>query len=667
MRRVAKLLETRNPDEAARLRMAWQRSRDDRNLDIVDEIENLLKEEYFPEAFEKQKQLETALLRLLDILLDRDAERKDLQEEIKKTEENLESLNRIITEERNQYHESEKFANPEKVLQRAQAALAKMRNLINRQQKVIDNTKGPTDNEAAKGLAQRVNDLLKDQMNLRGKGDAAAQAALAQRAEQLAKDLAQHAQGLPDAMKKNVPGRANPADQAANAAARAAGGMKDAAAKMQGGGEFQPTQQDAEQDLREAADALKRLEDRWKKHGQEQLADDQERVRKDAERLQKDLERLESGAPGNDSGAGNMGKAQGKMEKAEQGLSKGQRDAALPHEEEAKKELEEAYKKLQDFEKELKRLIELPDYDKLAKKQDDTTEKTEDLLKKMKQAGEQPGGESGEPSPGQQGVEGAKKAMQRASRNLRGKSAKGANSDQKEALERLEKAREELEEALRQLREEEQLMLLEALERRLGRMLQKQTKLFKETLSLNNRLKDVSGKPPRAIVDKGRQLGDGETELAVDAEKVLEILREEGTTVVIPDVVDDMKQDLDGLAQRLTKLQCGAYTQQVQRDIMETLRELIEVIKEELNRKQGGKQQGGGDGQEGDQDDNLLPTSAELKMLKSLQVRVNRRTSNYDRLREKEDTERERIADKQSSTATLTRTMADRLNRQEDE
>jgi hypothetical protein len=128
-----------------------------------------------------------------------------------------------------------------------------------------------------------------------------------------------------------------------------------------------------------------------------------------------------------------------------------------------------------------------------------------------------------------------------------------------------------------------------------------------------------------------------------------------------------MKKDLDGLALRLTKLQCGAYTQQVQRDVMETLRELIEVIKEELDRKQGGQQQGDGDGQEGDQDDNLLPTSAELKMLKSLQVRVNRRTSNYDRLREKEDTERDRIADKQSSTATLTRTMADRLNRQEDE
>lgn len=208
-------------------------------------------------------------------------------------------------------------------------------------------------------------------------------------------------------------------------------------------------------------------------------------------------------------------------------------------------------------------------------------------------------------------------------------------------------------------------MLLEALERRFGRMLQQQTKIFKETLSLNLRIKD-SPTPPRAAVDKAQQLGDGEAELSAEAEKVLDILREEGTTVVIPDVVEDMKRDLDGLAVRLRKLDAGEYTQAVQQDIMETLRELIEVIKEELERKQG-QGQGNGDGSEGDQDENLLPTSAELKMLKSLQVRVNKRTSTFDRMIKKEDDERGRIAEKQEGVGTLTRTMADKLNRQDGE
>jgi hypothetical protein len=198
-------------------------------------------------------------------------------------------------------------------------------------------------------------------------------------------------------------------------------------------------------------------------------------------------------------------------------------------------------------------------------------------------------------------------------------------------------------------------------------MLQQQTKTFRETLTLSIRLRDVKDTPPRALVDKGRQLGDEEAGLAVEAERILEILREEGTSVVIPDVIDDMKSDLDGLATRLRNLDAGDYTQQVQNDVMETLRELIEVIKEELDRRQGGGQGGSGDAGEEDPDEPLLPTSAELKMLKSLQVRVNKRTETFDRMLQKTDDERGHIAKKQESVGTLTRTMADRLNREEDQ
>ncbi len=136
---------------------------------------------------------------------------------------------------------------------------------------------------------------------------------------------------------------------------------------------------------------------------------------------------------------------------------------------------------------------------------------------------------------------------------------------------------------------------------------------------------------------------------------------------MITDVVEDLKADLDGLATRLRRLDAGAYTQEIQRDIITTLRELIEVVQEELDRRQGGgNQQGNPDPMEGDQDDNLLPTSAELKMLKSLQVRVNRRTHEFDRMKVQEDDERARIADKQAAAARLTRTMADKLNREEE-
>ncbi|MHC4971042.1 MAG: hypothetical protein ACYTG3_01790 [Planctomycetota bacterium] len=669
MRRITKILEARNPDQAARLKIAWQRSKDDRNLERIKEIEDLLKEEYFNRALDQQKELAKALGRLLDILLDRDAERKDLQDQIKGMEDALKDLNTIIEEERDQYHESEPYANPEKALQRAAAAKAKLANLINRQGKLIEKTKTPQADTDLGSLRKRLDKLLKDQKALRGKKDPAGQAELAKRTEALAEDIKKHAQGLPDALKAAAIGRRNPVDQAAAATDRAAGGMAQAAQGMQKGGDVSGAQQGAEQDLREAQDALRRLGEKKLKHQEKKLSDDQARIRKDTGRLQKDLDRLQKSAPGEQAGGDALNRAQNDMQKAENKLDKSRRQDAVPHEENAKKELEDAYKKLEEFEKALKKLIKLPDYDKMAKKQDKTAEKTDDLLKKMKKQG---GGQQGDAqggTPGQQGVEGAKKAMQRASRNLRGKSARRANKDQKEALERLEKAREELEEALRQLREEEQLMLLEALERRLVRMLQQQTKIHKETLSLNIRLREAqkaAKKAPRAVVDKGQQLGNGEAELSVAAEKILEILREEGTTVVIPDVMEDMRKDLDTLAKRLRKLDAGEYTQQIQQDVIETLRELIEVIKEELERRQG-RGQPGNDGSESDPDESLLPTSAELKMLKSLQVRVNKRTSTFDRMRRKEEPDRLRIAEKQEAVGTLTRTMADRLNREEDE
>ena len=676
MNRIASILEKRNPEQAALLRMAIQQSKSDANLEKVSAIEALLREGYLSDAVEQQKVLDSAIRRLLDILLDRDAERRDLDRKIKETEDQLKTLENIIQRERDHFHESEKFADPEKTLQRAAAAKAKLQDLIARQEKLIDKTKNPGENADLKALQKELDEIEKAQKALRGKKDAENQKKVAERTAALAKKIAEHAQQMPDAMKRDKLGRTNPADQAAGAAQRASQAMQNGAARMQGGGQFQPNQENAEQELRETREALKRLGQRHKDHQRDRLAKDQERVAKDAERLKSELERLERNAPGEDSGAGDVGRSQEQMEKAGKALSKGQNQKALPSEEQAKKDLEEAAKKLDELEESLKRLIKLPDYEKMAKDQEKTEKKTEDLLKKMRRGAQpnqpnqdpnDPNNQQGEPSPGQQNVEQAKKAMQRAKRNLRGNSAKGANKEQQEAIDRLNKAREELEEALRQMREEEQLMLLEALERRFTRMLQKQTKLFKQTLALNTRLKDSKGKVPRALIDNAKQLAQGETELAAEADKVMEILSEEGTTVVIPDVLNDMRGDLDMLAGRLAALKAGPYTQEVQRDVIETLRELIEVIKAEMNKRQGQGQQGEqGDEMEGDQDENLLPTSAELKMLRSLQVRVNKRTRKFDKLLQKEETERKRIAKKQGNVGTLTRTMADRLNREED-
>ncbi|MEM8885297.1 MAG: hypothetical protein AAGD14_14610 [Planctomycetota bacterium] len=683
MERIAALLAKQSPEQAAKLRMAWQRSRSDQNTRVVQEIEHLIREGYFTEALEKQKDLGLALQRVLDILLDRDAEREEIKERIQELESIEKMIADLIKSETDQALESEKYADPERALQRAAAAKAKLSNLINRQNKLMERTGKEESDPKLDELRERVKKMREQQAKLRDQKDQSGkaqseQAKLGEEAAKLAKDIAEMAKNMPEGMKdprNGAMGRANPADQAGNAAERAAGAMKEAAARMQGAQPYSERQKDAEQELREAEEALRRLDERRREHEHEQLAKQQERIRRDAERLQEDLERLERSAPDQDAGSKEVGGSQAPMEKAEGQLSKGNRGGAQPQEQLAKEELEKAYKKLEKFEQDLKKLLKLPDYEKMAKRQDDTAENTDELLKKMEQAGKgqqpQSSEAGGEPTPGQGQVEGAKGAMQRASRNLRNKSSKRANSNQQEAVDRLKQAQEQVEEALRQLREEEQLMLLDAIERRLNKMLRAQMKIRTDTIALNLRLKDTAKanrKPTRADIDRARQLGEGESQIAVEAEKLLEVMREEGSTVVIPDVIDDMRKDLDALAERLVGLKAGEYTQAVQRDIIETLKELIDVIKEERERRQGGGGGGDqGDEMEGDQDENLLPNSAELKMLRSLQLRVNKRTNRFQKLRDKEDSERDRVASKQHGVAGLTRTMADKLNRAEDE
>jgi hypothetical protein len=638
MGRIRDILAQTDPEKAARLDLALRKSRnEDRNLDRIREIQDFLNSNDFQNAIRSQRDLSKALERLLDLLLDKDAERKAAAEQEKRLEEARQMLETVLREEKSHFQETERFADPEKTLQRAAAAKAKLADLIRREQGIVDGVGRPA---APASLKERLAELEKAQKEARGRNDPEAQAALAAKAEALAKEML---------------------EKAAQPMARAAAGMAAAAANMKAVKPFDAEQEGAEQDLREAREALERLENRSSEESGGHLADEQERVRADAERLAKDLERLSQASPGTPSGSAELGKAQEEMRGAEKSLRKRDEDGARARAEAAKAELEKAMKRLEELEKTLQQKVEQPDYEKLAKNQEGTTDKTGELQKKLQEQNR-----GGAPTPGQGAVEGAKKAMQSASRNLRQKSARGANSDQKEAIDRLEKAKEELEEALRQLREELQLMLLDTLERRFQKMLQDQDRIFRETVGLNLRLK-ASKEPAKADAGKSRELAEGELALGGEADKVLEIVREEGSTVVIPDVLADLKADFDTTGARLRKLDAGEYTQRIQQDILETLRQLLRVIEEERNRRRGGGGGGEGSPQEGDQEDRLLPTSAELKMLRELQVRVNRRTEEFDRMVEKEEGERTRIAEKQKGVASLTRTMADKLNRQDGE
>jgi hypothetical protein len=92
-------------------------------------------------------------------------------------------------------------------------------------------------------------------------------------------------------------------------------------------------------------------------------------------------------------------------------------------------------------------------------------------------------------------------------------------------------------------------------------------------------------------------------------------------------MVTDICDQLVRVSEMLNEPRTDQLTQMVQRDIEASLQELLEALAESK------QQSGGGGGGGGGGDQPLLKKSAELKMLKARQVRINRQTRQLDRIR----------------------------------
>jgi hypothetical protein len=121
--------------------------------------------------------------------------------------------------------------------------------------------------------------------------------------------------------------------------------------------------------------------------------------------------------------------------------------------------------------------------------------------------------------------------------------------------------------------------------------------------------------------------------LAGLVETARQVLVEDGTTVVFPRIVEQLRDDMLTVHRLLGEEQTGPYTQALERDIERTLEELIEAL-QRAQREQQSQGQGQGQGQQGQPPlPPLVPDSAELKLLKAAQLRVNERTRSFDAAR----------------------------------
>ncbi|MAT71483.1 MAG: hypothetical protein CMJ58_18400 [Planctomycetaceae bacterium] len=228
----------------------------------------------------------------------------------------------------------------------------------------------------------------------------------------------------------------------------------------------------------------------------------------------------------------------------------------------------------------------------------------------------------------------AQQRMQQAQERLEKSQREGAVEEQEQALQELEQAKAELERILRQLREEELERTLVLLEARLRKMLEAQIEVYEQTKKL-----DAATEAPvheREIA--AARLSRSEQQIIRDAERALILLREDGTSVAFPEAIEQARGDMEMIADRLTRLQTSLITQGLEEDVIASLEESLAAMQralQELREQQarGGQQQPGG-GEPGEQP--LVARIAELRMIRSLQARVNGQTRRYGALIEGE-------------------------------
>jgi myosin heavy subunit len=445
------------------------------------------------------------------------------------------------------------------------------------------------------------------------------------------------------------------------------------------------------QAVAEAAKPLEQKEGQLKEEA-DKLAKDLEAIEKKAEELRAEAKAAEAKAgepkagepkagepkagepkpseakPGEGKCSGSAGKAAQAMSQAQQQLGQKKPESALKDQQHAIEQLQQTVQELQKMTEEAQReLLKLP-FEQQAKKQEDTQHATDTLAKAMEKS-EQQQNESGEPkaTPGKKRVQQAVPKQKAAVGQL--KEYKPAKQKQQDAKDDLEAAKKELEDALAQLRQQLSDEVLKALEERFTAMLAKQRELSLQTKTLDKTRQNLltsAGQLPAALVEKIQGVASGEGDLEVDAADALKLLEEDGTTAVFVEMTGELKTVLQGVAKRCRANETAKPVQEGQAEVEDLLTLLINSLRREIERRDGAGQCNC-NGQPP-----LVPISAELKMLRYLQERVNKSTKEFDakaaEVKGNDDgrAQSDVLASKQGRVQELMRKLAAKLDRDAD-
>ena len=372
--------------------------------------------------------------------------------------------------------------------------------------------------------------------------------------------------------------------------------------------------------------------------GLDKIADAQNELRKETEKLQESLgEKDKNDLEEKNKPANLMKDAVNDQKLAEQKLGEGKGKPAAESESEA---IDKMQKALNGLEEERNRIagIDPEDLQELTEDQKETAQETAKLSEEIEKSNASEGDSDQQQDPLKEGQEAAQNAIDSANEKMNsaaGQLAQGnpgqAAQQQKDAIEDLNRAKDEIDKQLEELQQQEKMEALVQLEQMFTEMLEKQKEGSAKVLVLEAKRQDQDGRLKRADRIELRSVEILERKLSEKSDEAVTLLNDEGSSVVVRNVVEGMKNDLIAIADRVDDNETGAFVQRSQKEVELTLQELIDAVKiaqkmEEQQQQQQQLQQQ----QQQQQQQNLLPPSAELKLLRLTQMRINRRTVDFE-------------------------------------
>lgn len=285
--------------------------------------------------------------------------------------------------------------------------------------------------------------------------------------------------------------------------------------------------------------------------------------------------------------------------------------AAAAAQREAEESLRRAVRRLRDESRRLEKSAGLRERAREQRALEQQAGRVEDQMR---------GGGQGSSQQSQQRMSQARQHMQRAADRLGEQDAPAGQEQQQQALQELQETLNELSDALRQTREEEIEETLGALEARFKAIVARQEQLREGLAPFSSRV-ELTRTDELALAE----MAEGQNTVTVDTVAIQQLLVAEGTTVILPELLANVIADMRRAAQRIEGKDASGATLQLMDDILSALREILSAI--EQRREEMSAQSPEGQPQGTPQSAALLPSSAELKLLKAAQLRINTATA----------------------------------------